>query len=225
MVQVAVSTLRIAEAFHSLQGEGPSVGEPAHFVRLQGCSVGCRWCDTRYSWDPARGTSESVEDLERRLRQLGHAELLVITGGEPLENRDFVPIVSWGAASWRRVEVETSGVLAPPPVERNVSWNWSPKLPAVTPRWAETWAHAADFLATSRFACKVVVDSEPEWDAMCELLDAHGVPAGRVFVMPQGTNAEELTARARWLAPLCLARGYHLTFRLHVLLWGARRGV
>ena len=46
---------RIAETFYSIQGEGATAGLPAVFVRLQGCTVGCGWCDTKYSWDPAAG--------------------------------------------------------------------------------------------------------------------------------------------------------------------------
>ena len=50
------ATIRVAEVFRSLQGEGPSLGTPSTFVRLQGCTVGCAWCDTRYSW-PADGNN------------------------------------------------------------------------------------------------------------------------------------------------------------------------
>ena len=48
--------LRLSEVFLSIQGEGPSAGTPAHFIRLQGCDVGCRWCDTKYSWEFSGGT-------------------------------------------------------------------------------------------------------------------------------------------------------------------------
>jgi 7-carboxy-7-deazaguanine synthase len=77
-------TVRVSEAFLTLQGEGPSSGMPAHFLRLQGCSVGCSWCDTKYSWDAAGGRQCEPEVALDELRALGAAPLLVVTGGEPL---------------------------------------------------------------------------------------------------------------------------------------------
>ena len=76
--------LRVSETFLSLQGEGPSAGVPAHFLRLQGCDVGCAWCDTKYSWDAAGGAAMEPAAAVAALRALGEAPLLVVTGGEPL---------------------------------------------------------------------------------------------------------------------------------------------
>ena len=53
-------SVRISELFHSIQGEGPSAGTPAHFLRLQGCDVGCTWCDSKYTWDPAGGIERTI---------------------------------------------------------------------------------------------------------------------------------------------------------------------
>lgn len=225
MTQIKTLSLPIAEVFRSLQGEGPSVGQPAHFMRLQGCSVGCRWCDTKYSWEPGLGTIESVESIEARLRILGPADLLVLTGGEPLEYPEIGEVLAWASATWRRVEVETSGLGPPPRIGGNVSWNWSPKLPSATPRWSETWAQSEVLLATAGSVCKVVIDNESDWAEAKRLIQSHHVPANRVFVVPQGIRADEVVTRAKWLAPLCLETGFHLTFRLHILLWGGRRGV
>ena len=84
---------RVAETFFSIQGEGPTAGLPAVFIRLQGCSVGCQWCDTRYSWDPGQGDSV---DVSRLLAQaLGHpCRRVVITGGEPLESSLFESLLT-----------------------------------------------------------------------------------------------------------------------------------
>ena len=70
--------MRVSETFRSLQGEGPSAGAPATFVRLQGCNVGCRWCDTRYTWDPAHGREVPLPALLDELESLGPRDLLVM---------------------------------------------------------------------------------------------------------------------------------------------------
>src|SRR6266849_11036912 len=96
--------VRVSEIFTSIQGEGPSVGTPSVFVRLQGCSVGCVWCDTKYSWDAGRGEELALESLLRRVKDAG-PQNVVVTGGEPLEHPALVPLVRALHALPRRVEV------------------------------------------------------------------------------------------------------------------------
>src|SRR5262245_24633730 len=108
------ATYRVSEIFLSLQGEGPSAGTPAHFVRLQGCDVGCHWCDTKYSWDSGGGRSVPAADLWSEARRLGEAPLLVVTGGEPLEHPGLAGLLEQALERWPRVEVETSGIDRPP---------------------------------------------------------------------------------------------------------------
>ena len=122
-------TARVSEIFLSLQGEGPSAGTPAHFLRLQGCTVGCRWCDTRYSWPAAGGRELDPGTLWSQASELGSAPLLVVTGGEPLEHANLAELLRQALERWDAVEVETSGILPPPISHPRLAWNVSPKLP------------------------------------------------------------------------------------------------
>jgi organic radical activating enzyme len=217
--------LRVSEAFLSLQGEGPSAGTPAHFVRLQGCSVGCAWCDTKYSWDVGGGRDLALDALLDMVHALGAAPLLVVTGGEPLEAPGLVPLLTLGLERWTRVEVETSGVAPPPLRHERLLWSVSPKLPRATPRWEETWRHAAAWLADPNATFKIVVGDAPDEADALRLIAGHGLPAARVMLMPEGTTDDRLREHARALAEICKRHGFRLSARLHVWLWGARRGV
>src|SRR5580765_2820159 len=93
-----VSTYRVSEIFLSLQGEGLRAGTPAHFIRLQGCDVGCHWCDSKYTWDPAGGRERALEQVIDEALALGEAPLLVVTGGEPLEHPGLVELLEGALA-------------------------------------------------------------------------------------------------------------------------------
>ena len=219
-----MATHRASEVFLSIQGEGPSAGTPAHFVRLQGCDVGCRWCDTKYSWDAAGGNERSSEALWDEARSLGSAPLLVVTGGEPLEHPGIGALLDEALERWPRVEVETSGLLPPPRSHPRLFWNVSPKLPSATPRWEETWRHVARWIAEPNATFKIVVGDPPDPDDATAAIRRHALPRERTMLMPEGMTAEALRARAEGLVELCKREGVRLSPRLHVWLWGARRG-
>jgi len=220
----SASTLRIAELFRSLQGEGPSAGTPAHFLRLQGCDVGCHWCDTKYSWDAALGREITVSGAFTELRSLGEAPLLVVTGGEPLEHPGVGRLLAAAVGQWPRVEVETSGIQPPPLAHERLHYMWSPKLPSATPRWLETWAHAERFVGDPRTTVKIVVGVNDHDDAL-RLIREHRLPKPRVMLMPEGLTDAAVRAGVGPLAELCQREGLRLSPRLHVWLWGAERGV
>lgn len=220
-----MSAVRVSELFHSLQGEGASAGCPAHFLRLQGCEVGCQWCDTKYTWDDGGGAPREIPDVFTELRALGEAPLLVVTGGEPLTHPGLTALLVEALEHWERVEVETSGLAPPPLSHARLHYNWSPKLPSATPRSAETWAHAAAFITDPRTQVKVVVSDDADADLALTLASQHGVPRARLAFMPEGLTDSVLHQRAQWLAERCKRDGVRLSPRLHVWLWGARRGV
>jgi len=217
--------MRISEIFLSLQGEGPSAGTPAHFVRLQGCDVGCRWCDTRYSWDFGGGRELAAAAACAEARALGEAPLLVITGGEPLEHPGLGDLLARAIEGWPRVEVETSGVAPPPLSHPRLAWNVSPKLPSATPRWRDTWAHVAAWVAEERATFKLVVGDPPDTEDVARLIVEHALPRARVMLMPEGITDRALRARAADLAGSCTRLGVRMSPRLHIWMWGARRGM
>jgi organic radical activating enzyme len=216
---------RISEVFLSLQGEGPSAGTPAHFVRLQGCTVGCHWCDTRYSWDAAGGSAQPIERLWSEARELGEAPLLVVTGGEPLEHPGLVALLEQALERWPRVEVETSGIAPPPLAHPRLFYNVSPKLPSATPRWADSWRAAAAWAAEPNTTFKIVVGDPPDPEDALRLITEHALPAARVMLMPEGLTDERVRVHAQGLAELCRRHGFRLSPRLHLWLWGPKRGI
>lgn len=220
-------TGRVAEVFFSIQGEGATAGVPAVFARLQGCSVGCEWCDTKYSWDPARGRETSLEALlaEMEAHPCRHA---VVTGGEPLESALFAPLVSALHARGWVIEVETSGTLPPPPelAATPVQWNVSVKLAGsgvAEDRRIQPGAIRA-FLAAETW-WKFVVCDTVDLTEVLRLAERFALPRGRILLQPEAVRTEELAERGPWVAEACTRHGFRFSPRLHVLLWGARRGV
>ncbi|MGQ0830864.1 MAG: 7-carboxy-7-deazaguanine synthase QueE [Microthrixaceae bacterium] len=225
--------LVVAEVFGpTFQGEGPSIGRRAGFVRLGRCNLDCAWCDTPYTWDWQRYDPAielrrmAVADVLSKLDAMA-PEIVVITGGEPLlQQRRLVPLLQGCAERDWPVEIETNGTLAPAPEVTSLvhQWNVSPKLAnsGVASDVRLRPDALAALSATGAAVFKFVVTQAAELDEVAEIVDAHGLE--RVWVMPEGTDAATLTERTRSLAEPVLARGWNLTPRLHVLLWGDERG-
>jgi organic radical activating enzyme len=226
--------VRVAEVFRSLQGEGPSLGTPSTFVRLQGCTVGCQWCDTKYSWPVGGGTAMRwqtlLDTVASGLDQ--HVRNVVITGGEPLEHPDFVRLVCALKRLGLRLEVETSGVR-PPDVAAAAAvdqWNVSLKLRhSAVPDARRLDPAAIDGfrrLPGERVYWKFVVGAAEHVDEAAELVERFELPREHVLLMPLtlGRGGEQRSLdELVWNA--CVERGYRYTPRAHAAIFGLRRGV
>lgn len=227
------ATLVVSEVFGpTFQGEGPSAGRAAAFVRLGRCNLACSWCDTPYTWDWDRFDPA----VELRRTPVGSVldelvamapEIVVVTGGEPLlQQRHLAPLLARCAAQGWPLEIETNGTIVPDPAIVGLvhQWNVSPKLAnsgIELGRRIRPDALAA-LQATGRAVFKFVVTHQDELAEVAELADTHRLAP--IWIMPEGTDPTTVTQRARLLAQPVLDRGWNLTPRLHVLLWGDERG-
>jgi 7-cyano-7-deazaguanosine (preQ0) biosynthesis protein QueE len=227
--------LVVSEVFGpTVQGEGPSLGHLAGFVRLGRCNLQCSWCDTPFTWDwskhdPAVELSHREVDEVARDIEVMHVPLVVITGGEPLLQQSHLPpLLERLRSTGHRIEVETAGTLAPSPqlialVDR---FNVSPKLAnsgnPLERRYKPDALRA--FATTGSSVFKFVVRDESELDEVAAIVDECALPDASIWIMPEGTDAETLLGRSRTLAEPVIGRGWNLTSRLHILLWSDERG-
>jgi 7-carboxy-7-deazaguanine synthase len=224
--------MRIAEFFQSIQGEGEFAGTPSVFVRTTGCNLRCWFCDTPYtSWEP-EGTHETWQQLAERILACDCLHV-VVTGGEPLLQPDIVPLTERLTRAGRLVTIETAGTVHRPAHAALMSI--SPKRPNSTPTdplWSkrhEALRDRIDVVARMtrdyRYQLKYVIDSpEDVVDVDGHVARIGGVTPDRVFLMPQGTDAGELRDKTAWLRDEAARRGYSVSPRLHIELFGNRRG-
>lgn len=229
--------LRVAEIFGpTIQGEGPTAGRPAMFLRLMGCNLACTWCDTPYTWDAAHhdlhevGRSLSTADVLARLTAHGRVRKVVITGGEPLlhQNRPgWTTLIEGLAGHGIDIEIETNGTVMPTDVTAAVArFNVSPKLAhAGMPRATRIKPDVLGVLRHLDAVFKFVARNSDDLAEIDALLSAVNkgpigpIDPSRIWVMPEGTTPDVVLATARDLVEDVLARGWNLTLRQHVLIW------
>jgi 7-carboxy-7-deazaguanine synthase len=224
--------VKIAEIFYSIQGEGMLVGTPSVFVRTSGCNLRCRWCDTPYtSWQP-EGEERSVDSIVEEVERYG-ASYAVITGGEPMIAPGIEELTH---RLKQHVTIETAGT-----VEREVRCDLmsiSPKLANSTPsigsggNWAaqhERTRYQPEILKRLTqlypYQLKFVVAHPEDLREVQAIVDAVGAVQSRVVLMPEGVDPAVLAQRGRWLSEISKQTGFRMTPRLHIDLWGNRRGV
>ncbi len=228
--------MRISELFYSIQGEGKLSGIPSVFVRASGCNLRCVWCDTPYaSWDP-QGENLSIEAIVQRGQNFP-ARHVVLTGGEPMIMPDILPLCAALKSGGFHVTVETAAtVFQKIPLDLA---SLSPKLANSTPHQREGGRFASahesrrlnipviqQFIETSPdFQLKFVVSAESDLQEIQTILgQLKNWSAADVLLMPEGIDAATLESRGAWLAKLCKRTGFRYCPRLHIALFGNRRG-
>jgi 7-carboxy-7-deazaguanine synthase len=224
--------VKISEIFYSVQGEGMLLGVPSVFVRTSGCNLRCVWCDTPYtSWQP-EGQERSVDSILDQVNSYG-ASHVVVTGGEPMIAPEIEELTE---RLTQHVTLETAGT-----VDANVRCDLmsiSPKLANSTPhtrdkrRWAdqhERLRYQPEILRRLiqlyPYQLKFVITDPGDLQQVNSIVSDIGASRSRVLLMPEGVDAAILAERGRWLADIAKREGFRITPRLHIDLWGNRRGV
>ena len=226
-------TLRIAEVFFSIQGEGEFAGTPSVFVRTTGCNLRCWFCDTPYTSMRPEGVIRDWQAVVGQVLELD-CQHVVITGGEPLLQPEVIPLVHALRQADRLVTIETAGTIFRP-VEADLM-SISPKLSNSSPHDSARWQqrHARDrhrpdvirrLLTLSRYQFKFVVDQPSDLDEIIDYLASFPeVTAEQVWLMPQGIQQTDLAEKGNWLAPAARQLGYRFCPRLQIELFGSVRG-
>jgi 7-carboxy-7-deazaguanine synthase len=228
-------TTRLSEIFYSIQGEGILAGVPSVFVRTTGCNLRCTWCDTPYtSWKP-EGYSVMWGQLLSEIRKhwCGH---VVITGGEPMILSDLPELSQKIKDIDQHITIETAGTVYQKVVCDLMSI--SPKLSNSTPHEREEGKFAAhheelryqpevlkQLISEYDYQLKFVISSVDDVREARDIVREIGANREKVLLMPEGTSREVLSDRAKWLVDVCKDFGYRYCPRLHIDIWGNKRGV
>ncbi|MDA7922109.1 7-carboxy-7-deazaguanine synthase QueE [Verrucomicrobiales bacterium] len=235
------------EIFHTIQGEGRSIGLPTVFIRASLCNLHCRWCDTPYTWN-WEGT-EFEHDLGKKFNRadeiIDHTtdeivEIVqayscsnyVFTGGEPLiQEKAWVELMR----ALRKenpeahFEIETNGTLTPGDTFLTLvnQFNVSPKLSnSGIDSEKRIVPEALTFLAaTGKADFKFVVGDADDLAELLKIKKEADISSNHIFLMPRAASVTELEANQAWVSALAIERGFRYSDRLHLRLFGAKRGV
>lgn len=209
--------LRLTEIFFSLQGEASRVGLPTVFVRLTGCPLRCSWCDTTYSFtggEPANIESILAEVAKYPARQV------CVTGGEPLAQKECLPLLSALCDAGYDVSLETSGALDIAAVDPRVSRIMDLKAPDSAESARNRWENLK-FL-NSRDEIKIVIASRADYEWARDALRQHRLDSLCPVLLSPAQGLVEAADLAGWILEDALNVRFQM--QLHKLLWGNMKG-
>ncbi len=222
----------VNEIFYSLQGEGRLAGIPSVFIRLAGCPLRCKWCDTKYAWDKNAGQDYSIPEIIQQLKQY-HCKFVVITGGEPMINPEIPQLTHTLKAENKHITIETAGIKFVPDLACDLM-SISPKLSNSTP----TEAKPANLHELTRlninalhtlvenynYQLKFVVNHSSDLKEIQQTISQiQNVDLEKVMLMPQAATKVDYIKKSPTVAQLCKQTNLSFCQRLHILLWDNQR--
>lgn len=209
--------MRIHELFASVQGEGIWQGVPSYFIRVAGCNLRCRWCDTARARSGRGAREMTIAELVQCAARAVPRHV-VITGGEPtLYADELIELCRSLRRAGKIVTVETNAT-------RFVDCN--PHLMSLSPKY-HAWHSDVIAAYCAQAACvqiKLVAGTTQEAEKMWRRMAGVNVPQEHVFIMPRArTRAEHDTIAAK-LVPWCIAHNVRFAMRAQTVLWNNAAG-
>ena len=230
-------SLRIAEQFYSLQGEGKTMGVPAVFVRLQACNILCKgeWiCDTIEVWKTGNKTTihNWLYSIRFWIKNLKDGAHLIFTGGEPLLQQkqiiNAVKIFKRLLGFKPFVEIETNGTIMPSEelLDTVDLFNCSFKLKNSGVRKDRRLKYdVLKKLNNYNTIYKIVISSTIDFIEAKEIFDEVGIKNKDVWLMPAGDNYDDIIKTNKIVANICIIYTMNFSTRLQVVLWNKTTGV
>ena len=209
----SASMLRVTEIFHSIQGESSHAGRPCVFVRLAGCNLRCRWCDSEYTF--TGGDRMSIDDVVERVRSY-QCDLVEVTGGEPLAQKDGFDLIGRLCDDGFEVLIETSGSIDTAQVDRRAKIILDVKCPGSGEVEKNYWPNLDQLRPDDEI--KFVIADRADYEWARNVIEEREL-AGRTILFSPVWGELDLKPLAEWmLADRLPAR---LQTQLHKHIWGA----
>ncbi|GBU07096.1 7-carboxy-7-deazaguanine synthase [Bacteroidales bacterium] len=231
-------TKGISEIYPCIQGEGSRVGVPSILIRSLGCNLRCSWCDTPFtSWHVEKG-SYTNQDVAPVLESNPQIKEVIISGGEPCIYPGLEDLINICSSKNKLITLETNGTLliAENAMKMIDLVSISPKLSNSTPddtHWKEkhentrinTESIQKWMMMAKSYQLKFVVSHPNDITEIKQVLDILKANNRNVYLMPEGTCEKELQGKRKMLADICIREGFCYCERVHIVIYGNKRGV
>ncbi len=205
--------MRITEIFHSIQGESTHAGRPCVFVRLTGCNLRCRWCDSEYTF--SGGERMSLDEVMARVRSYD-CRLVEITGGEPLAQSEAFELIQRLAEDGFEVLIETSGSIDITPVDPRAKIILDVKCPGSGEVEKNRWENLEHLRPHDEI--KFVIAGRADYEWACRVLEERQLGRWTVLFSPVWGEMDMKTL-AEWMLHDRVPARFQT--QLHKHIWGA----
>ena len=207
--------LRVTEIFRSIQGESTHAGRPCTFVRLTGCPMRCTWCDSEYTF--TGGEHVSIDEVMKQVREFG-CELVEVTGGEPLAQREAFDLINRLCEESFEVLIETGGYVSTEDLDQRAKVILDVKCPASGEAERNHWPNLTR-LRADLDEVKFVVADRADWEFAQRVIDEYDLEnrAKSILISPAWEQID-LQQLANWIVESGLKA--RMQVQIHKYIWG-----